>query len=246
MTSETAQTPPLPTPPESLRALVAAARFVLLDFDGPVCRLFAGYRADQVAAEQVRWLEERGLCGVLTAEEQTEPDPHVMLRTVEQRHPNSDLVAELEERLTQQELKAVATAWPTPYADPLIRTWRATGVPLAITTNNSAEAARSYLEGRGLAECFSPHFYGRTEDLRLLKPDPHCLRRALNALGAEPSAVLMIGDSPTDLAAAKSAGVPFLGYARNGSKEARLREAGAEHLVATLQPLLQLVRGRRS
>ncbi|WP_312885834.1 HAD family hydrolase [Streptomyces physcomitrii] len=246
MTSETAQTPPLPTPSESLRALVAAARFVLFDFDGPVCRLFAGHRAEQVAAEQVRWLEERGLRGLLTAEELTEPDPQSVLRAVAARHPKSDLVAELEERLTQQELKAVATAWPTPYADPLIRTWRATGVPLAITTNNSAKAARGYLEGRGLAECFSPHFYGRTEDLRLLKPDPHCLRRALNALGAEPSAALMIGDTPTDLRAAERAGVSFLGYARNEDSEGRLREAGAEHLVSTLQPLLELVRGRRS
>ncbi|MGW6025071.1 HAD family hydrolase [Streptomyces sp. NPDC055214] len=229
---------------EKLRELIERARFILFDFDGPICRLFAGHSAERIAGDQVRWLEERGLRGLLTAEEREQPDPHAVLRAVDRRHPGSDLVAELEERLTHQELTAVASAWPTQYADPLIMTWHASGSRLAITTNNSPRAVTRYLEGRGLSQCFAPHIYGRTPDLHLLKPHPHCLNRALSAMGAEPSAALMIGDTPTDHQAAQVAGVGFLGYARNERKAKLLKDAGAACVVSSLEPVLKVLRGQ--
>ncbi len=148
-----------------------------------------------MAKDLVEWLERQGLRGLLTEEEQVRPDPMVVLYAVHRRHPHSDLVSELEERLTQQELKAVPSAWPTAYADPLIRTWSAVGARLAIATNNSARTATGYLASRDLTNCFAPNIYGRGQDLHHLKPDPHCLNRALNALGAAPAAALMI-DAP--------------------------------------------------
>jgi HAD superfamily hydrolase (TIGR01509 family) len=117
------------------------------------------------------------------------------------------------------------------------------GARLAIATNNSARTAAGYLAGRDLIGCFAPNVYGRTENLHQLKPDPHCLNRALNALGAAPSTALMIGDAPSDYEAARQAGVPFLGYARNGYKEKLLREAGAEVVVGSLEPVLRVLRG---
>ncbi|MEV5148814.1 HAD-IA family hydrolase [Streptomyces sp. NPDC052727] len=227
-----------------LRELLRRARVVLWDFDGPICRLFAGHKAERVAAELVEWLAGRGLHGLLDDTEREAMDPHVVLRAVDRRHPGSDLVAELEERLTKEELRAAASALPTAYADPLIRTWTAVGSRLAITTNNSPRVVRAYLDTRGLTACFAPHIYGRTTDLHLLKPDPHCLNRALSAMGAAPSAALMIGDSPSDLTAARDAGVPFLGYARNERKGKLLREAGAECVVGSLEPLLLALRRR--
>ncbi|KKD07333.1 HAD family hydrolase [Streptomyces sp. WM6386] len=219
---------------EELRDLITHARVVLWDFDGPICRLFAGHTADGVARGLVEWLESRGLHGLVTEDERESLDPHVVLRAVDGRHPGSDLVAELEERLTQEELRAASSAMPTAYADPLIRTWTAIGSRLAIATNNSPRVVRRYLSSRGLISCFTPHIYGRTEDLHRLKPDPHCLNRALNAMGAAPSAALMIGDTPSDYEAAQSAGVPFLGYARNERKEKLLRDAGAAVVVNSL------------
>ncbi|MFH0519172.1 HAD family hydrolase [Streptomyces sp. M41] len=232
--------------PHQLRELITRARIVLWDFDGPICGLFAGHSAERVAADLVEWLESRGLHGLLTEAERESLDPHVVLRAVDRRHPGSDLVAELEERLTQEELRATSSAMPTAYADPLIRTWTALGSRPAITTNNSPRVVRSYLGTRGLLSCFHPHIYGRTQDLHQLKPDPHCLNRALSALGAAPSSALMIGDTPSDLHAANSAGVPFLGYARNARKEKLLRQAGATAVVDSLQTVLTLVRAADS
>ncbi|MGH4029468.1 HAD family hydrolase [Actinomycetota bacterium Odt1-20B] len=231
----------------AIEALLDGVRCVLWDFDGPICGLFAGHSARTIADEQVRWLRERGLRGLPTDELSGEADPYVVLRVVDHRHPGSDLVTELEERLTQQELKAVRSALPTAYADPLIRTWTATGARLAVTTNNSPLAVADYLETRGLTDCFAPHIYGRLkEDLSLLKPDPHCVHRALNAMGVSPGAALMIGDTPSDHAAARDAGVRFLGYAYSEAKAAKLAAAGARVVVDSLQPVLESVkRGAR-
>ncbi|MGA5442971.1 HAD family hydrolase [Streptomyces griseoincarnatus] len=229
------------TEPNDLRNLIEGVRVVLWDFDGPVCRLFAGHSAERVARDLVDWLEGRGLHGLLDEPARESLDPHVVLRAVDRRHPGSDLVAELEERLTQEELKAAASARPTPYADPLVRTWTAVGARLAITTNNSPRVVKEYLTSRGLLPCFAPHLYGRTQELSHLKPHPHCVQRALNAMGAAPSTALMIGDTPSDFLAARAAGVPFLGYARNERKDKVLREAGAKMIVGSLEPVLKAV-----
>ncbi|WP_241826989.1 HAD family hydrolase [Streptomyces graminilatus] len=229
---------------DDLREPVARARVVLWDFDGPICALFAGHSAQRVAVDLVEWLEGRGLHGLLTEAERESLDPHVVLRAVDRRHPGSDLVDELEKRLTQEELRATSLAMPTPYADPLIRTWTAVGARLAVATNNSPLVVHEYLASRGLTSCFAPHVYGRTQELSHLKPDPHCLNRALNAMGAAPSSALMIGDTPSDYLAAREAGVPFLGYARNERKEKLLRDAGAGVVVGSLEPLLRLLRGQ--
>lgn len=242
MTSDTKQTEPVAAQTERLRELIAHARVVLWDFDGPICRLFAGHSASVVAAGLVEWLEGRGLHDLLTVDEQETEDPHQVLRAVDRRHPTSDLVAELEERLTQEELRAARSAMPTAFADPLIRTWKAVGSRLAIATNNSPRVVRGYLDNRGLLACFDPHIYGRSQDLQYLKPHPHSLNRALTAMGAAPSAALFIGDTPTDCVAAREAGVPFLGYARNERKGKLLKEAGATDVVGSLEPLLVAVR----
>ncbi|WP_344003776.1 HAD-IA family hydrolase [Streptomyces thermocarboxydovorans] len=228
--------------PNALQDLITRARVVLWDFDGPICRLFAGHSAERVARDLVEWLESNGLHGLLSERERESLDPHVVLRAVDRRHPGSDLVAELEERLTKEELLAAKTAFPTAWADPLIRTWTARGVRLAITTNNSPRVSRAYLEDRNLLACFAPHIYGRTQELHHLKPHPRCITRALNAMGVAPASALMIGDSPSDLQAARSAGVSFLGYARNDRKDKLLRDAGAEVVVRSLESVLSVVR----
>ncbi|MGC9500398.1 HAD family hydrolase [Streptomyces sp. WG7] len=226
---------------EALGRAVRRARLVLWDFDGPICRLFARYRASRIADEMVRWLADRGMAGLLSPHEQGTGDPQAVLRAVDRRCPGSDLAAGLEEFCTSAELRAVPSAMPTAYADPLIRTWSAIGCRLAVVTNNSPRAVGAYLAGRGLSPCFSPHVYGRTRDLHRLKPDPYSLDRALSATKVPAPATLMVGDSPSDLAAATSVGVAFLGYARNDRKEKLLRDAGAQVIVGSLEPVLRVL-----
>ncbi|MER5753117.1 HAD-IA family hydrolase [Streptomyces sp. NPDC002088] len=241
MTAETGRTELVTSEAEDLRELVARTRYVLFDFDGPICRLFAGHPADVIARDQVEWMETRGLGGMLTEEERFSKDPHGTLSSLHARYPGSDVIAGLEENLTRHELRAARVAMPTAYADPLIQTWVAVGARLAVVTNNSARTVTSYLNDRGLFSCFDPHIYGRTQELRLLKPHPEMLNRALTAMGAAPEASLMIGDALSDHAAARAAGVRFLGYARNPGAHRRMREGGvpAQSIMSSLKPLLQ-------
>ncbi|MFD7876289.1 HAD family hydrolase [Streptomyces sp. NPDC059766] len=248
MTAETGRAEPVPSEADELHELVARTRYVLFDFDGPICRLFSGHPADVIARDQVRWLDIRGLGGMLTKEERFSSDPHGTLSSLHGRYPGSDVIAGLEENLTRHELRAARVAMPTAYADPLIRTWVAVGTRLAVVTNNSARTVASYLTGRGLYGCFDPHIYGRTQELRLLKPHPDMLNRALRAMGAAPDASLMIGDALSDHAAARAAGVRFLGYARNSAARLRMLEGGvpARDIMGSLEPLLSSLRRSHS
>lgn len=132
-------------------------------------------------------------------------------------------------------LRAAATAWPTPYADPLVRTLHAVGTGLAVVGDASPAVVRRYLAGRGLAGCFGRHVHDRVD-------------QALAALGAAPGATLMIGATPADVTAAREAGVPFLGYGRDEGHVELLRRLGAERVVTSLEPVLTAVRAaaRRS
>ncbi|MCC9740773.1 HAD family hydrolase [Streptomyces sp. MNU89] len=157
----------------------------------------------------------------------------------------SGIVAELERLLAAEEVRAAASAEPTPYADELVQRLHATGHALAVTTNNTAGAAEAYLERRGLAELFRPHVHGRVTEPWLLKPDPDCLHRALRSTGHDAEMSVMIGDSTADLLAARAAGVRFLGYARDETRRRRLRDAGAESVVTSLGDVLAALPERR-
>ncbi|WP_405912707.1 HAD family hydrolase [Streptomyces sp. NBC_00963] len=231
---------------ENLRARITSTRYVLFGFDGPLCRLF-GPSAERAASDGMRtFLEERGITALAPdADLGGLAGPLDILRTVGTLHPDSDLVADLEEWLTRQEQRAAAGAWPTMYVDGVVRTWAATGGRLAVTTNHSPRAVREYVTGRGLDECFGPHIHGRAAaDLQLLKPHPHMLEQALTGLGADRATTLVIGDSVPDLRAAQEVGLPFLGYATNDAAVDELASAGADLVLNTWEPVLDILWGR--
>ncbi|WUD74032.1 HAD family phosphatase [Streptomyces sp. NBC_00510] len=207
---------------------------MLFDFDGPLADLFARRPAARIAeALRARTvdldLQPEELNGV--------SDPLRVLQITAKRDASGRLTSELEGLLAQEEVLAAATALPTPHARRLVHSLAESGRKVAITTNNSAAAATAYLHRRGLSRYFGAHVYGRAADLGLLKPDPHCLTRAMACTGEPPESCLMIGDSPSDLLAAESAGVAFLGFARDERKALSLRQAGARHVVASLEHL---------
>jgi HAD superfamily hydrolase (TIGR01549 family) len=226
-----------------MRDLIEAAKAVLFDFDGPICHLFRRRPASAVA-DRLRqlvldgdtdgtadWLPETG-------------DPLEILRAAfgQPALIKSGAARDIERALTEEEVLAAPGAFPTAYADALIRTLVATGRELAITTNNSQQAVERYLETRTTHELFAGRVHGRSAEGELrLKPDPDCLLRALESTKAQAQDALMIGDAPRDLEAARAAGVAFLGYARNERKEEELRAAGAGHVVGSLREVLLTV-----
>ncbi|GAB3961549.1 HAD family hydrolase [Streptomyces sparsus] len=222
-----------------MRSLISAADSVIFDFDGPLCRLFVDGRAAD-AATRLRALVDASPQDVTLS---APDDPHAVLRDVARQAPGTTLVQEVADALTREEVAAAPRAWPTAYVDALLMTLGSTGRRLAISTDNAPEAVQGYLAGRRLDGLFAGRVHGRRPDASRLKPDPDAVLRALESTGVPAERTVMIGDSPRDAEAAETAGVPFVGYARNDRKKAELLNAGvsAEHLVTSLLTVLELV-----
>lgn len=226
-----------------MRELIEAAKAVLFDFDGPICHLFRG-RPPSAIAERLRETVIASGNGSVDWLPRGTDDPQDILRAAfeQPRLVESGVAWDIERALTKEEVQAAPGAFPTAYADTLIRTLVATGRELAVTTNNSQQAVERYLETRSTDELFAGRVHGRSTEGELrLKPDPDCLLRALESTKTQAQDALMIGDAPRDLEAAHAAGVAFLGYARDERKEQELRAAGAEHVIGSLRDVLLIV-----
>lgn len=112
-----------------------------MDFDGPVCSVFAGYSAARVAGELVAVLEAAGV--VVPVQLGGEPDPLAVLRWTGKTCPRPVLGA-TEDALRAAEIKAVRSATPTPFGRDVIVGAGERGMPIAVVSNNSGPAIRAY------------------------------------------------------------------------------------------------------
>jgi HAD superfamily hydrolase (TIGR01509 family) len=211
-----------------LAELLAGIGPLLLDFDGPVCSIFAGYPAPQVADELRGVLRDR-----VTDEIAAEPDPLEVLRWVG-RLGDPALTQAVEDALRAAELRAVQSAEPTPYGREVIVAAREVGKPVGVVSNNSAAAVREYLDRHRL-DVHVESVVGRAEDRpELMKPHPDPIRRSVAAFGAEPGECVLIGDSLADITAAQAAKVKVIGYANRPAKVERFPAAGADAVVTSM------------
>lgn len=81
-------------------------------------------------------------------------------------------------------------------------------VPLGLCTNKAAPITAIALRALGIAHFFTT-VIGARDDLPR-KPAPDMLRAALAALGARPEEALVVGDSRSDVGAARAAGCPVI------------------------------------
>lgn len=109
---------------------------------------------------------------------------------------------------------------------------------LGLCTNKPDAMVRPVLEALGLADSFTALVGG---DFPRRKPDGEHLRETLRRMGLAPDApAVMVGDSPTDIAAAREAGLPVLvvdfGYSR-----VPVTELGADRVLSGFADLPAVV-----
>jgi phosphoglycolate phosphatase len=75
----------------------------------------------------------------------------------------------------------------------------------------------------------------------LLKPSPHLVSRALDALGANADEAVLVGDSTSDIDAARHAGVRTIGYANKPGKVDHLTNSGAQLVIDDLDALVSVL-----
>ena len=99
-------------------------------------------------------------------------------------------------------------------------------------TNKRGGAARQVCTHLGLDPVLAGVF--GAGDTPWIKPDARFMQHALTALGGVVATSALVGDSPYDLAAAKNAGVPFIGVTTGTHSAEELRAAGATEIFADL------------
>ena len=213
--------------------IITGTKALLLDFDGPVCSVFAGYAAELVAKDLRDFLSREGV--TFPADIAASRDPLRVLRWVGDTHPGITQLAD--DVLTAAERRAVATAEPTEGSHEVIHTAARTGRQVVIVSNNSQAAITTYLEHHQLA----PHVrlvVGRAyAQPALMKPHTHSVARALDALSVNASTSVLVGDSPTDMKAARAMHVRPIGYAKDAERVRSLHEAQADLVIESMETL---------
>jgi phosphoglycolate phosphatase len=205
----------------ALGAIIARTRYLLLDFDGPICSIYAGLPASTVA-EKLRQLFPGEIANTL--------DPIEVFAysaTV-----SDEMAARVEAEMADLEVAAVTTAEPTPYVHEVIASARESGRIIGVVSNNSPRAVNAYLD----------RVARTSHDLALLKPSPYLINAAVRGLDADPTAATLVGDSFTDIEAAHSARVASVGYANKPGKRERMIALHAGAVINSMADLALSIR----
>jgi phosphoglycolate phosphatase len=211
--------------------VLAHARALLLDFDGPVCSVFAGIPASTVA-DQLRGVLADGGHTDLPEAAATSADPFGVLQYAATL--GGDEARYVEAAFAAHEVEAISSAIPASGAHELIEAWHGSGRPLAIVSNNSAPAISAYLDLYDLRTSIDFVSARTSSNVALLKPSPYLLNQAVAALDVTPRESVFIGDSASDIEAAQVAGVRSIGYANKPGKGADLTAVGADAVTDAL------------
>ncbi|MEN8108341.1 MAG: phosphoglycolate phosphatase [Pseudomonadota bacterium] len=115
----------------------------------------------------------------------------------------------------------------------------ASGYPLGCVTNKAARFTEPLLQDLGVADAFAIIISGDT--LPQKKPDPAPLLHAAEFFGVAPEAALMIGDSVSDVKAARAAGfqIVCMSYGYNHGDD--IRDARPDAVIDTMTEILPLL-----
>jgi phosphoglycolate phosphatase len=228
------------SPGAALDAIIVRNRWLLLDFDGPICSIYAGLPATTVA-DQLRKLFT-GQSVPMPEDVARSPDPMEVFAYAGTVNP--ELAARVEAEMTDLEVAAVATAKPTPYVHDVLAACRESGRAVAVVSNNAERAVQLYLTRHGLDDRTGPVFARTSHDPALLKPSPHLIDKAVQALNADPAATALVGDSITDIEGSRLAGIDSIGYANKPGEYKRMAAAHAGAVITSLADLALRLRAR--
>ncbi len=111
---------------------------------------------------------------------------------------------------------------------------------LGIVSTRSRAAALSFLDQYHLTDLFS--VIVTREDTKRLKPHPEPLHYALERLGVEPEACVMVGDTPVDIQAARRARMWSLGVLCGFGDLRDLQRAGSHVILPCTADIIHFVR----
>lgn len=135
----------------------------------------------------------------------------------------------------------IALSRPLPGAESLIDGLGAARVPLAVLTNKVAAGAERMLEVLGWSGRFRA-VIGR-DSLARPKPAPDGALMLLAQLGAGAERAAIVGDTEFDVRCGRDAGLGYVIAVTGTRPEAALREAGASHVLPSLDAVAAVLLG---
>lgn len=120
----------------------------------------------------------------------------------------------------------------------LLARLKAEGYPMAIVSNK-ADLVVALLR-KLYFDALIPVAVGETEGV-LRKPAPDMVIEGLRRLGLPGAKAVYVGDSEVDLQTARNVGIPCLSVTWGFRSIQQLKEAGAQHLVHTLEELYETI-----
>jgi phosphoglycolate phosphatase-like HAD superfamily hydrolase len=143
-----------------------------------------------------------------------------------------------------EEVAASAGFRLMPGAREVVEQLHGRSAPLALATGNTHDGARIKLERGGLWQFFPTGGFGSDSADRAALVGI-AIERAARAYGRAfaPAEVLVIGDTPLDVAAAQAVGARVVAIATGGHSTDELDACGADEVYATLHELLPRLPG---
>ena len=127
---------------------------------------------------------------------------------------------------------------PFPGLDAALDRLAARGCRFAVCTNKLEGLSRLLLEALGLTPRFAA-ICGQ-DTFGIQKPDPEILRRTIQTAGGALQQAVMVGDSGTDIATARAAGIPIVAV-DFGYSETPIRELRPDRLISHFNELADAV-----
>lgn len=202
---------------------------VLFDYDGTIMdtepaimasyrHLFRTYRTEEEFTEEL----QTAVLG---------PSLNEM---AEKLFPDRDPDQMVEEYRVYQRTKAMDLIHLMPGATELLQLLKAASIPVGLVSARVTDSMQRHLRHFNLEGCFDT-VVGQ-DMVRNGKPDPEGIHLALSRLNlrASDGEMFYIGDSITDIAAGKNAGISTIGFVSNRRKEEALRNARPDYLTDSL------------
>ena len=117
---------------------------------------------------------------------------------------------------------------PYPHLENVLGEIARSGARLAVCTNKPESLSRKLLDALGLSDRFAA-ICGR-DTFAVCKPHPDHLRLTIERAGGKATHAIMVGDSDTDVATAKAAGIPIIGVGF-GYSDVPMRELRPDALI---------------
>ena len=228
------------SPYADLDTVLSRARYLIFEFDGPICDLSAAMPGD--TTRRLREILD-GACEALPSQTCSTDSPVGILAAAA---GSPGVAARIDDQITGIEATAAATAAPAGYIYKALAACRDSGRITAViaSTSTSTQIVTGYHARHGLDDqvrqvtALDGHPPGHLQTVL------HLLEDSIRALGVTPADCALITASDSGIQTGRDAGVPTVGYAATPDASKRLAEAGADSLLTSLADLTLRLRAR--